>query len=235
MSGQGHPEAVRTVHQPVHGGRLRRLLQDGRRARRRRGMQHHPAGGLRTGHRAAHRRPPDDRRAHRAELRARPPGDHRDQRRLRPHQAPAAVPVVAAALDDLQGSLLLPEQAQQRRQPVHRRQLRGQHRHQGTGGPGSVAAEHRSRAHHLLDRPDYGIHGRVRQRASARGRHRGNLRRDHQRRPAARAKRTPTTRRYRGRPSRRARRRNRRARRPTRLPTPAHPSSSMPSPQTRRT
>ena len=59
-------------HQPVHGGRLRRLRQDGRRAGRRRGMQHHPAGGLRTGHRAAHRRPPDHRRAHRAELRARP-------------------------------------------------------------------------------------------------------------------------------------------------------------------
>ena len=65
-------------------------------------------------------------------------GDHRDQRRLRPHQAPAAVPVVAAALDDLQGSVLLPEQAQQRGQPVHRRQLRGQHRHQGPGRPRSV-------------------------------------------------------------------------------------------------
>ncbi len=109
-----------------------------------------------------------DRRAHRAELCPRTPGDHRDQRRLRPHQAPAAVPVVAAAFDDLQGSLLLPEQAQQRRQPVHRRQLRGQHRHQGTGGPRSVDPEYRRRADHLLDRPDYGIHGRLRQRAFAR-------------------------------------------------------------------
>ena len=38
---------------------------------------------------------------------------------------------------------------------------------------------------HVLDRPDYGIHGRLRQRASARRRHPGHLRRDHQRRPAA--------------------------------------------------
>ena len=107
VPGEGDPEAVRPVHQPVHGSRFRRLLQDGRRARRCRGLQHHAAGGLRARHRAGHRRPADRRRPHRTELRARPPGDHRDQRRLRPHQAPAAVPVVAAALADLQGNVLL--------------------------------------------------------------------------------------------------------------------------------
>ena len=94
-------------------------------------MQHDPAGGLRAGHRAAQRRPPDHRRPHRAAVRARPPGHHRDQRRLRPHQTPAAVPVLAAALDDLQGSVLLAVQAQQRGQHVHQRQLRRQHGHQG--------------------------------------------------------------------------------------------------------
>ncbi len=59
MPGEGDSEDVGPVRQPVHGGRLRRLLQDGRRARRCRGVQHHPAGGLRAGHRAAHRRPAD--------------------------------------------------------------------------------------------------------------------------------------------------------------------------------
>ena len=72
VPGEGDPEAVGPVRQPVHGGRLRRLLEDGRRARRCRGVQHHPAGGLRAGHRAAHRRPPGHRRAHRAELCPRP-------------------------------------------------------------------------------------------------------------------------------------------------------------------
>ena len=104
VPGQGHPEVVGPVRQPFHGSRFRRFLQDGRRARRCRGVQHHPDRGLRAGHRAAQRRPPDGRRPHRAEVRAGPPGDHRDERRLRPHQAPAAVPVLAVALDDLQGS-----------------------------------------------------------------------------------------------------------------------------------
>ena len=104
VSGEGNPEDVRAVDQPVHGGRLRRLLQDGRRARRGRGVQHHAAGGLRARHGAGQRRSADHRRPHRPEVRARPPGHHRDQRRLRPHQAPAAVPVVTVAVDDLQGS-----------------------------------------------------------------------------------------------------------------------------------
>ncbi len=102
MPGEGDPEALRPVGKPVHGRRLHRLREDGRRARRRRGVQHHPAGGLRAGHRAGHRRPADRRRPHRAELRPGPPGHHRGQRRLRPDQAPAAVPVLAAALADLQ-------------------------------------------------------------------------------------------------------------------------------------
>ncbi len=43
MPGEGHPEALRPAHQPLHGGGLRRLLEDGRRARRRRGVQHDAA------------------------------------------------------------------------------------------------------------------------------------------------------------------------------------------------
>ena len=96
-------KTVRPVRKPIHGSRFRRVLQDGRRPRRCRGVQHHAAGGLRARHRAGQRRTPDGRRAHRAAVRARAAGDHRSQRRLRPDQAPAAVPVVAAALDDLQG------------------------------------------------------------------------------------------------------------------------------------
>ena len=107
VPGQGHSEDFGPVHQPFHGDRLRGLREDGRRPRRRRGLQHHPAGGLRARHRAAHGRPPDHRRAHGAQLRPRPAGHHRVQRRLRPHQAPADVPVLPAAVADLQGHVLL--------------------------------------------------------------------------------------------------------------------------------
>ena len=119
VSGEGNPEAVRAEHQSLHRHRLRRLRQDGRRARRRGGVQHHSAERLRTGHSAGSLRTPTDRLENRAELRARPQRHHREQRRLRTHQAPAAVLVVAAALADLPGHLLFAEQAQQRRQYVH--------------------------------------------------------------------------------------------------------------------
>ena len=121
------------------------------------------------------------------QLRARPAGDHRDQRRLRPDQAPAAVPVVAAALDDLQGSVLLADQAQQRGQHVHRRQLRRQHRHQGPGRPRPVACR-ASNAGRItfLTVPTVGYADEYGNETPARRRHAGALRRDHQRRPAAR-------------------------------------------------
>ena len=173
-------ETVRPVREPFHGSGFRGLLEDGRRTRRCRGVQHHPAGGLRIGHRAAHRGPPDGRRPHRTSVCAGPPGRHRDQRRLRPHQTPAVVPVLTAALDDLQGSVLLAVQAQQRGQHVHRRQLRRQHEHQGPCHPGPVDSGHRRGTYHLPHRADDGLHGRVRQRASARGRQPGHFRRDHQ-------------------------------------------------------
>ena len=102
------------------------------------------------------------------QLRARAAGHHRDQRRLRPHQAPAAVPVLAAALADLQGDVLLAEQAQQRGQHVHQRQLRRQHRHQGPGRPRPVAAGRQRRSHHLRDRADRRLRRRVRQRGTPR-------------------------------------------------------------------
>ena len=138
MPGEGDPEAVRPVRQPVHGGRLRGFLHDGRRPRWRRSLQHHAAGGLRARHGPGQGGPSDHRRPHRPAVRARPPGHHRDQRRLRAHQASAAVPVLAAAFADLQGHLLQPEQAQQRREHVHQRQLRRQHRDQGPRRPRPV-------------------------------------------------------------------------------------------------
>ena len=99
--------------------------------------------------------------------------DDRDQRRLRPDQTSAAVPVLAVALDDLQGSVLLAVQAQQRRQHVHQRQLCRQHGHQGPRHPWPVDSGHRRGPDHLPDRAHHGIHGRVRQRASSRGRQPG--------------------------------------------------------------
>ena len=189
MPGQGDPEDLRPVDQPLHGDRLRRLRQDGRRPRRRRGVQHHPARGLRTRHRAGQRRTPDDRRAHRAQLRPGPPGHHRGQRRLRPHQAPAAVPVLAAAFADLQGHLLLAEQAQQRRQHVHQRQLRRQHQDQGSRRPRPVDAGRVRRPHHVRHRAHPGITDEDGNEAPAHRRHARAVRRDHQRRSAARRER----------------------------------------------
>ena len=90
-----------------------------------------------------------DRRAHRAELRPRPAGHHRVQRRLRPHQAPADVPVLAAAVADLQGHVLLAEQAQQRREHVHQRQLRRQHPDQGPRRPRPVDPGRVRRTRHV--------------------------------------------------------------------------------------
>ena len=121
------------------------------------------------------------------QLRARPPGDHRDQRRLRPHQAPAAVPVVAAALDDLQGSVLLAQQAQQRGQHVHQRQLRRQHQDQGPRRPRPVHAGRRrgSRSPSSRCRPRDTWTSTATRHLRER-RHPRDVRRDHQRRPAAR-------------------------------------------------
>ena len=220
VPGQGDPETVRPVRKPVHGSRFRRLLQDGRRTRRRRGVQHHPAGGLRTGHRAGQRRPPDRRRPHRAAVRARPPGHHRDQRRLRPHQAPAAVPVVAAALADLQGSVLLAVQAQQRRQHVHRRQLRRQHQDQGPRRPRPVHSGRERRPDHLRHRADRRhtpTSTATRRRAPTTCGHCSTRSSTTTRCPR---RRTPTTRRCPGRPSRRRARR----RTPTRRTSPTSPS-----------
>ena len=60
----GGPKCLVKVIQKLSGLSINRfmavdfagLLEDGRRARRRRGVQHHSAGGLRAGHRAAQRR-----------------------------------------------------------------------------------------------------------------------------------------------------------------------------------
>ncbi len=43
VPGEGDPETVRPVRKPVHGSRFRRVLQDGRRPRRCRGVQHDTA------------------------------------------------------------------------------------------------------------------------------------------------------------------------------------------------
>ncbi|EUA51648.1 hypothetical protein I552_2594 [Mycobacterium xenopi 3993] len=77
VPGQGHPEAVRVVDQPLYRHRLRWVRQNGGRARRRGGVQQDPAERLRTGHGARACRTADHRRANRTELRARPPGHHR--------------------------------------------------------------------------------------------------------------------------------------------------------------
>ena len=159
---------------------------------------------------------------------ARPAGDHRNQRRLRPHQAPAAVPVVAASLDDLQGSVLLAVQAQQRGQHVHRRQLRRQHQDQGPRRPRPVHSGRERGPDHIRHRADGWLRRRVRQRDAPHRGHADTVRRDHQRRPAARGEERRTTRRFPARPSRR----RARHRTPTRPPRPRlrpHPHRGMPS------
>ena len=82
---EGRSENVGPVRKPFHGSGFRRILEDGRCTGRCRGVQHHPTGGLRVGHRAAQCGPPDDRRPHRTPVRAGPPG-----RRRRPTATTAA-------------------------------------------------------------------------------------------------------------------------------------------------
>ncbi len=136
----------------LHRRRLLRLREDGRRPRRRRGVLQHRAARLRAGHGPRPRRTSGPRRLHRLELRAGPPGHHRDQRRLRPDQTPAAVLVVTAAVVDLRRHPAGPQQAQQRGQHVHQRHRRRQRQVQGPGPTRSVVAGHGGRARHVRHR-----------------------------------------------------------------------------------
>ena len=186
MPGEGDPETLRPARQPVHGCRLRRVLQDGGRAGRYRGVHHPAARGRRSGHRAGQPRPPGRRRPHRAQLRPGAARDHRGQRRLRPHQTPAAVPVLAAALTHLQRHLLFAVEAQQRGEHVHQRQLCRQHGHQGPGRARAVDPGRLGRADHVRHRAHGRLCRRVGQRSPPYRRHAGAVLGDHQRRPAPR-------------------------------------------------
>ncbi|CAB4934084.1 unannotated protein [freshwater metagenome] len=185
MPGQDHSEDLRTADRTLRRHGLRRFRVHGRRGRRCRGVYRSASRRLRTRRRAAQRRYPTHRRTHRTELRPSP--EHRigGQRRLRPDQAPAALPVVAVAIGVVEQGASRPGQAERIRQRVHLRHLRRERQDPGSGDARPIAAERRRRRGDL---PDHSHHRnqRLRQRDPQRRRHRRHLPGHHRRSTVAR-------------------------------------------------